>query len=39
MACKGGQFDVVFKAFSINSNARHVNGITPFHFAIQSGKK
>ena len=37
MACKEGQFDVVelmvnkqFKAFSINLNAQHVNGMTPF---------
>ena len=35
MACKEGQFDVVelmvnskFKAFSINLNAQHVNGMT-----------
>ena len=38
MACKEGQFDVVelmvndqFKTFSINSNAQHVNGMTPFY--------
>ena len=37
MACKEGQFDVVelmvnnqFKAFSINLNAHHVNGMTPY---------
>ena len=34
MACKKGQFDVVkmtnLTAFSINVNAQHVNGITPF---------
>ena len=37
MACKKGQFDVVelmvndkFKTFSINLNAQHVNGVTPF---------
>ena len=37
MACKEGEFDVVklmvndqFKAFSINLNAQHVNGMTPF---------
>ena len=36
MTCKEGQFHVVellvnkqFKAFSINLNAKHVNGITP----------
>ena len=39
MACKEGQFDVVelmvndqFKTFSINLNAQHVNGMTPFDF-------
>ena len=44
MACKEGQFDVVeliennqFKAFSINLNARHVNGMTPFNLVAQSG--
>ena len=26
------------KAFSINLNTRHVNGMTPFDLAIQSGK-
>ena len=37
MVCKEGQFDVVelmvndkFKIFSINLNAKHVNGMTPF---------
>ena len=37
MTCKVGQFDVVklmmnnqFKDFSINLNAQHVNGMTPF---------
>ena len=37
MACKEGQCDVVelmlkdqFKTFSINLNAQHVNGMTPF---------
>ena len=37
MACKEGQFDVVelivndqFKTFSINLNAQHLNGLTPF---------
>ena len=37
MACKDGQFDVVelmasdqFKTFSINSNAQHVIGMTPY---------
>ena len=41
MACKKGQFDVVepmvndqFKTFSINLNARHVNGMTPFDLAV-----
>ena len=37
MDCKEGQFDVVkqFKYFSINSNsnAQHVNGVTPFDLA------
>ena len=39
MACKEGQFDVVelmvndqFKTFSINLNAQHVNGMTPFDY-------
>ena len=36
MACKEGQFEVVelmindLKTFSINLNAQHVNGMTPF---------
>ena len=41
MACIEGQFDVVelmiinqFKAFSINLNAQHVNGMTPFDLAV-----
>ena len=41
MACKEGQFDVVelmvnapFTPFSINLNAQHVNGMTPFDLAI-----
>ena len=41
MACKEWQFDVVelmvndqFKTFSINLNAQHVNGMTPFDLAI-----
>ena len=41
MACKEGQFDVVellvneqFKTFSINLNAQHVNGMTPFDLAV-----
>ena len=40
-----GQFDVVevmvtnqFKAFSINLNAQHVNGMTHFDLAVQLGK-
>ena len=40
MTCKEGQFDVVelmvndqFKTFSINLNAQHVNGMTPFLFS------
>ena len=43
MACKEGQFNVVelmvndqFKTFSINLNARHVNGMTPFDLALSS---
>ena len=42
MACKEGQFDVVelmvndqFKTFSINLNAQHVNGMTPFDLAVK----
>ena len=41
MACKEGQFDVVelivndkFKTFSINLNAQHLNGMTPFDVAV-----
>ena len=41
MACKEGQFNVVelmvndqFNTFSINSNAQHVNGMTPFDVAV-----
>ena len=40
MACKEGQFDVVmandqFKTFlSIDLNAQHVNGMTPFDLAV-----
>ena len=40
MACKEGQFDVVelmvndIKTFSINLNAQHVNGMTPFDIAV-----
>ena len=41
MACKEEQFDVVelmvndqFKIFSINLNAQHVNGMTPFNLAV-----
>ena len=37
MVCKKGQYDVIelmlndqFKAFSINLNAQHVNGMTHF---------
>ena len=43
MACKKGQFDAVelmvndqSKTFSINLNAQHVNGMTPFHLALSS---
>ena len=43
MACKVGQFDVVelmindqFKTFSINLNAQHVNGMTPFDLALST---
>ena len=37
MACNEGQFDVVelmvndLKTFSINLNAQHMNGMTPFN--------
>ena len=41
MACKEGQFDVVdlmvndqFKILSINLNAQHVNGMTPFDIGV-----
>ena len=37
MACREGQFDVVelmVKTFSINLNAQHVNGMTPFDLAV-----
>ena len=41
MACKKGQFDIVklmvnnqFKAYSINLNTQHVNGMTPFDLAL-----
>ena len=41
MACKEGQFDVVelmvndqFMTFSINLNAQHENGMTPFDLAV-----
>ena len=43
MACKEGQFGVVelmvneqFKTFSINLNAQHVNGMTPFDLALST---
>ena len=43
MACKEGQFDVLklmvndqFKTFSINLNAQHVNGMTPFDLALEN---
>ena len=43
MACKEGQFDVVelmvndqFKTFSIDLNAQHVNGMTPFDLALST---
>ena len=43
MAGKEGQFDVVelmvndqFKTFSINLNAQHVNGMTPFDLALST---
>ena len=37
MSCKEGQFDVVelmVKTISINLNAQHVNGMTPFDLAV-----
>ena len=33
MSCKEGQCDVV-KAFSINLNVQHVNGMTPFDLVV-----
>ena len=43
MACIEGQFDVVevmvndqFKTFSINLNAQHVNGMTPFDLVVHT---
>ena len=42
MACKERQFDVVelmvndLKSFSINLNAQHVNGMTPFDLALST---
>ena len=43
MAYKEGKFDAVqlivnnkFKAFSINLNAQHVNGMTPFDLALST---
>ena len=43
MACKEGQFDVVelmvnnqFNTFSINLNAQHVNGMTPFDLTLST---
>ena len=42
MACKEGQFDVVelivndLKTLSINLNAQHVNGMTPFDLAVHN---
>ena len=42
MACKEGQFDVVelmvndLKTLSINLNAQHVNGMTPFDLALST---
>ena len=39
MACKEGKFGVVeLKAFSINLNVQHVNGMTHFDLAVHSGK-
>ena len=36
MTFKKGQFDVndQFKTFSINLNAQHVNGMTPFDLSL-----
>ena len=46
MAGKEGQFDVVelmvndqFKNLSINLNAQHENGMTPFDLAVHGGSK
>ena len=43
MVCKEKQFNVVelmvndpFKTYSINLNARHVNGMTPFDLALST---
>ena len=38
MTCKEGQFNVVdqFKIFSINLNAQHMNGMTPFDLSFAS---
>ena len=43
MTCKEGQFDVVelmvndyFKTLSINLNAEHVDGMTPFDLALST---
>ena len=43
MACKNGQFDVVelmvndqFKTLSINLNAQHVSGMTPFDLVLST---
>ena len=43
MTCKEGQFDVVellvndqFKTLSINLNAEHVDGMTPFNLALST---
>ena len=39
MACKEGKFGVVeLKAFSINLNVQHVNGMTHFDLTVHSGK-
>ena len=45
MTWKEGHFHVVellvnkqFKAFSINLNAQHVNGITQVYFSVYGGK-
>ena len=41
MACKEGQFHIVelmvnIKAFGINFNAQHMNGITNFNLTVYS---